>query len=381
MVAVRTLAHDVGTAPACVALGVPRATWYRRQKPPQPRVARPSPPRKLRPEERSQVLDHLNSERFVDVAPATVHATLLDEGIWLCSPRTMHRLLAGAKQIRERRNQLRHPAYAKPEIIAIAPRRVWSWDITKLKGPVAWTYFYLYVILDIFSRYVVGWMLATTESAAHAKQLIAEACLRERIDPNQLTVHSDRGAPMTSHTVSQLFAELGVVRSLSRPQVSNDNPFSESQFKTLKYRPSFPDRFGSFEDALAFCRAFFPWYNTQHRHSGIAWLTPADVHFGSAARVLADRQRVLSAAYALHPERFVRRPPTVAELPQTVWINPPTPRATRQDAPGATMTTWSDPKQHPETTKSPVLAGNTGSVVSEPPAHDVPTELEALVLQ
>jgi putative transposase len=347
--AVETLARDVGVAPACDALNLSRATWYRHQKPAVARAPRPKPARALSEKERKAVLDVLHSPRFVDSPPAAVHATLMDEGACPCSWRTMYRILAGAKEVRERRDQLRHPNHAKPELLATGPRRVFTWDITKLRGPVVWTYFYLYVLLDLFSRYVVGWMLARCESAALAEQLIAETCAREKIDRDQLVIHSDRGAPMTSQTVAQLLCCLGVTRSLSRPHVSNDNPFIESHFKTLKYRPTYPDRFGSFEDALAFCRDFFPWYNEQHKHSALGWLTPADVHLGRAPQVLARRQAALTAAWTAHPERFVRGEPRVPKLPAAVWINPPVKRCTLLDALGKPISKLVDPNHHPKT--------------------------------
>jgi putative transposase len=234
----------------------------------------------------------------------------------------MYRLLEATGEVRERRDQLRHVA-PKPELLATRPNRVWSWDITKLLGPAKWTYFYLYVILDIFSRYVVGWMVAHRESAALAERLIAETCKKQEIPAGQLTIHADRGTSMTSKPVTLLLADLGVTRTHSRPHVSNDNPFSEAQFKTLKYRPEFPDRFASLEAARAFCQPFFTWYNTEHRHTGIGLLTPAAVHYGDAARVTARRQQVLATAYAEHPERFVRKPPEPPAPPTAVWINPP----------------------------------------------------------
>jgi putative transposase len=313
-----------GVRPACEALGASRATYYRHREPAGrlPRQ-RPRPPRALSDAERQHVLDELNSERFVDQPPAQVHAALLDESIYLCSPRTMYRILEQNDQVKERRNQLRHPQYSKPELLATAPNQVWSWDITKLLGPQKWTYFYLYVILDIFSRYVVGWLLAHCESSALAKRLIADSCAKQGVQPGQLTVHADRGTSMKSKTVAQLLADLGVTKTHSRPHVSNDNPFSESQFKTMKYRPDFPDRFGSHSDGLAFCRPFFSWYNTEHHHSGLAFLTPAQVHYGHAERILRERQAVLTRAYQQHPERFPRGAPRVASLPSAVWINPP----------------------------------------------------------
>jgi putative transposase len=283
------------------------------------------------------VLATLDSARFLDQAPAQVHATLLDEGTYLCSPRTMYRLLAAAGEVKERRDQVRRPHYAAPELLATRPNEVWSWDITKLLGPVKWTYFYLYVILDIFSRYVVGWMIAPHESAALAERLIAETCGKYGIQPGQLTLHADRGGAMRSKPVALLLADLGVVKTHSRPYVSNDNPFSEAQFRTLKYCPQFPARFGSIEDGRAFGQVFFPWYNQEHHHSGLGFLTPAVVHFGQAGTVRAHRDRVLAAAYAAHPDRFVNGRPHPADLPNAVWINPPVKKPSAQDGPGATI--------------------------------------------
>jgi putative transposase len=323
-------------APACRALAVARATVYRWKAEddvaPQGlqgnevTTAEPVPresPRALEPEERQAVLDVLHSERFVDRSPAEVHATLLDEGKYLCSERTMYRILADEGETRERRNQLVHPVYRKPELLATKPNEVWSWDITKLLGPAKWTYYYLYVLLDIFSRYVVGWMVAHRESATLAKRLIEGTCGGQGIELGQLTVHADRGTSMTSKTVAQLMADLGITKTHSRPHVSNDNPFSESQFKTLKYCPEFPGRFGSLEDAQAFLRPFFTWYNREHRHSGIGMLTPEDVHYGRGPSVLEKRASVLAAAFAARPDRFVKGPPKPAALPEAVWINPP----------------------------------------------------------
>jgi putative transposase len=273
--------------------------------------------------ERQEVLDILHTERFVDKAPTEVYATLLDERTYLCSVRTMYRILAEAGEVRERRNQARHPQYQPPELLATAPNQVWSWDITKLRGPVKWSYYYLYVILDIFSRYVVGWMIAYRESAALAKRLIAETCEKENIQPGQLKLHADRGPSMKSKTVAFLLADLGVTKSHSRPYVSDDNPYSESQFKTLKYRPDFPARFGSIQDARSFCREFFPWYNQEHRHTGIGLMTPAMVHYGIAEQVSRQRQAVLASAFDAHPERFVRGLPAPPSLPEAAWINKP----------------------------------------------------------
>jgi putative transposase len=332
MSATLELAKGVGRAAACRALGMPRASLYRSQQPPAVLRPRPTPARALTPQERQVVRDHLHSERFRDKAPMEIYATLLDEGVFVCSARTMHRILAKGGELKERRNQLRHPQYKKPELLATGPNEVWSWDITKLLGPAKWTYFHLYVILDIFSRYVVGWMVAPRESAELAKRLIADTCRKQAIVAGGLTIHADRGTSMTSKPVALLMADLGVTKTHSRPHVSDDNPYSESQFKTLKYMPEFPDRFGSIEDARAFCQTFFPWYNCDHHHSGIALLTPQVLHYGLADQVIEQRQRVLDQAYARNPERFVRSAPKPQSKPTAVWINPPNPPAlARQD--------------------------------------------------
>jgi putative transposase len=324
---VEDLTPIVGTRPACRALGASPATIYRRRRPPAPRRTRPrpAPTRALTDIERERVLDVLHSERFVDCSPAQVWATLLDEGRYLASERTFYRLLAAQHGgVRERRDQRTHPGYSKPELLAEHPNEVWSWDISKLKGPAKWTYYYLYVILDVFSRYAVGWTVAHRESAQLAKALIAQAAEQQQITQGQLTVHADRGSSMTSKPVAFLLADLGVTRSHNRPYTSTDNPYSEAHFKTLKYRPEFPRRFENIEGARAFCRTFFDWYNHQHRHSGIGLMTPAAVHYGRAQELHVDRQRVLSAAYAATPERFVRRPPRPPALPTAAWINKPT---------------------------------------------------------
>jgi len=277
----------------------------------------------LPPEERQHVLALLNDDRFADLPPAEVYATLLDEGKYVCSIRTMYRVLKENAQVHERRRQLRHPRYEAPELLATGPNQLWSWDITKLKGPAKWTYFYLYVILDVFSRFVVGWMAAGRESATLAQRLIAETCARQGIAQDQLTIHADRGAAMLSKSVALLLADLGIGKTHSRPHVSNDNPFSESQFKTLKYHPEFPDRFGSLPDARSFLLDFFLWYNTMHHHSALGWLTPYDVHYGLAETRLAEREAALRTAFAATPERFVRGVPIPPALPQAVWINQP----------------------------------------------------------
>ena len=317
------LGDSVGLAMACRALDVPRATLYRHMQPTAPARVRPTPKRALNAAERQVVLDHLHSERFRDKAPAEVYATLLDEGVYLCSIRTMHRILAQHGELKERRNQLRHPQYKKPELLATGPNQVWSWDITKLLGPVKWTYFHLYVILDIFSRNVVGWMVAERETAELAKRLIAETCAKQGVQPGTLTIHADRGTSMTSKPVALMLADLGVTKTHSRPHVSDDNPYSESQFKTLKYRPEFPERFGSVQDARAFCQVFFPWYNGEHHHSGIALLTPEMLHYGAAGAVIEQRQKTLDRAYNRNPERFVHAAPKHPPVPTAVWINPP----------------------------------------------------------
>ena len=313
----------LGIAPTCAALGLPTTTYYRRMRPKPPPERRPSPPRTLDAAERTAVLEVLHAPEFVDLAPGQVYAQLLDAERYLCSERTMYRILEENQEVRERRDQLRHPHYAAPELLATAPNQVWSWDITKLLGPAKWTYFYAYVIIDIFSRYVVGWMVAHHESAALAQKLIEQSCARQGILRGQLTLHADRGSSMKSKPVALLLSDLGITKTHSRPYVSNDNPFSEAQFKTMKYRPEFPDRFGSIQDARGFGHVFFPWYNTEHRHSGLGMLTPHDVHYGLAEKRVEARVRVLAAAFAAHPERFVAGVPRPPALPTEVWINKP----------------------------------------------------------
>jgi putative transposase len=326
MTAAMQSSAQFGMVSVCDALGVSRASLHRRQNPPIPAVVplqRPSPPRALTSGERELVLGHLHSNRFQDRSPSEVYGTLLDEGVYCCSIRTLYRLLEAEGESRERRDQLTHPAYQKPQLLATAPGQLWSWDITKLLGPAKWTYFYLYVILDVFSRYVVGWMIADREGQELARQFIAETCSKETIPPGQLTIHADRGSSMTSKTVAFMLADLGVTKTHSRPHVSDDNPYSESHFKTLKYRPEFPDRFGSLQDARCFCQGFFTWYNIEHHHSGLGLLTPEVVHTKRGQQVRALRQQTLDAAYATHPERFVHKPPQPPALPTEVWINSP----------------------------------------------------------
>ncbi|HEX3308643.1 MAG TPA: IS3 family transposase [Streptosporangiaceae bacterium] len=328
--AIAVMAPMIGTRAACAAAGVPQATWYRRHRI-SPLAPKPAPvphagrvqPRALAPAERQAILDALHSDRFADLAPDEIWATLLDEGIYLGSVSTYYRVLREAGESRERRAQATHPAAVKPELIAAGPNQVYSWDITKLHGPARWTYYHLYVILDIYSRYVVGWMVATCESAALAEKLIAATCAKQGITRGQLSIHADRGSSMTSKPVALLLADLGITQSHSRPHVSNDNPYSEAQFKTLKYRPGFPARFASIQAARAHCQDFFPWYNNEHHHGGLGLHTAADVHHGRAAAVRAGRAQTLTAAYHAHPERFVRKPPAPPKLPGTSWINPP----------------------------------------------------------
>jgi putative transposase len=377
MAGVTELVPVVGVAAACAAVGMPRAAFYRRagrsmggpvdpmtpsprdegaagersellspaperapgEPVPSPAASTPSPevtrvhPRALNAAEQAAVLEALHSPRFRDAAPAAVYATLLDEGTYLASERTMYRLLAAEGETRPRRDQLVHPTYSKPELLATAPNQVWSWDITKLLGPAKWTYFYLYVILDVYSRYVVGWMVAHREQAELAERLIAETIAKQAVPPGQLTLHADRGSSMTSKPVAFLLADLGVTKTHSRPHVSNDNPYSESQFKTLKYRPGFPACFTSMEEARAFCQDFFRWYNAEHRHSGIGLLAPEVVHYGQAQAAYDARAQVLATAYDAHPERFVRHAPRPPQLPTAAWINPPPPTNDTSPAP------------------------------------------------
>jgi putative transposase len=314
----------LGVAPVCQAMAVPRATYYRWQQPKEKIPGTPRRvPRALPPEERERVLAVLNDDRFADLPPAEVYATLLDEGKYLCSIRTMYRILQEHGEVQERRRQLRHPQYAAPELLATRPNQLWSWDITKLKGPVKWTYFYLYVLLDVFSRYVVGWLVALQESAALAQRLIAQTCARQGIAEGTLTIHADHGPAMIAKSVALLLADLGVTKSHGRPHVSNDNPYSESQFKTLKYSPEFPEQFGSVQDARSFLLDFFLWYNTMHHHSALGLLTPWDVHSGLAGQRVTEREATLRKAFTATPERFVRGVPSPPALPQAVWINKP----------------------------------------------------------
>lgn len=318
--------EQIGTFSLCQALKIPKASFYRQQSKNAVTtvvVIRKRPEHALSDAEQKTVLDTLHEPRFVDLAPPQVYTQLLEQGQYLCSIRTMYRILAANDEVRERRAVASRPVYTKPELLAKGPNQVWSWDITKLKGPVKWSYYHLYVILDIFSRYVVGWMIADRESSTLAKRLITESCDKQQIVQDQLTLHADRGSSMKSKGVAQLLSDMGVTKTHSRPHVSNDNPFSESQFKTMKYRPKFPKRFGSIQDARAFTVDFMQWYNQEHRHSGVALYAPSDVHYDRIEPIHQRRQATLDAAYQRHPKRFVRKPPEAALPPQAVWINPP----------------------------------------------------------
>jgi len=327
------LAETVGVLRACQALDVPRSGLYRMRPAANPRpITEPlASPRALLPTEKAEVRQLLNSDRFQDQTPREVYATLIDEGKYLCSWRTMYRILDENCEVRERRDQLQHPHYVKPELLATQPNQLWSWDITKLLGPAKWTYYYLYNILDVFSRYSVGWLIAERESASLAQELIAATCIRQGIQPGQLTIHADRGSSMTSKPVALLMADLGVTKTHSRPHVSNDNPFSEAQFRTLKYRPEYPERFGCQPDARSWAAEFFQWYNYEHHHSALGLLTPADVHFGRAEAILDQRQQVLQVAYQKNPECFVKGLSSPVQLPKAVWINPPVSAPTMAD--------------------------------------------------
>lgn len=321
----KKLAEGVGVSVACKTLGIPRSTFYYAQKPRKTSPRKPHP-RKLSEGEETEIRKKLNSERFQDKTPRDVYAALLDKGTYLCSWRTMYRILEKYDEVRERRDQLKHPAYKKPELLATRPNQVWSWDITKLLGPKKWTYYYLYVIIDIYSRYVPGWMIAERQTASLARVLIKETCEKQRIKQEQLTLHADRGGPMIAKSMALLLAELGVSKSHSRPYNSDDNPYSEAQFKTMKYRPDFPERFESKGLALDWTRTFFDWYNDEHYHSSLGLMRPADVHYGRAYRIIQQRQQVLERAYEKHPERFVKGLPKHPSLPEGVWINPPSER-------------------------------------------------------
>jgi putative transposase len=322
------LAEQIPVRRVCEVLDLTRSSFYRTRSPQPPKANRPRPasPRALMPAERESVRETLNNERFADKSPYQVYATLLDDDQdYLCSISTMYRILRQNDEVRERRNQLQHPSYSKPELLATQANQLWSWDITKLRGPVTWSYYHLYVILDVFSRYVVGWRIAQRESARLAEELIAESCFKQGIDQDQLTLHADRGSSMRSKTVAQLLLDLGVTKTHARPHTANDNPYSEAHFKTLKYRPDYPDRFASIEQARTWAQTFFHWYNTDHRHTALGLMTPAAVHLGQVEKLTQQRHQTLQEAYQRHPERFVKGPPQPLKPPTAVWINKPQP--------------------------------------------------------
>lgn len=319
------LAAQIGVKSACEVLNVARSRVYRKRQAKREPLPRPTASHGLSEGERQQVRETLNSERFMDQAPRQVYAALLDEGQYLCHWRTMYRILHAHGEVCERRLTRRHPTYKKPELLAEHPNEVWSWDITHLRGPVKWSGYKLYTVLDIFSRYVVGWMIAEVESSELAKQLIAETARKQGIRPDQLTLHADNGSPMTGRPLSQMLLDLGITRSHSRPHTSDDNPFSEAQFKTMKYRPDYPDRFDSIEAARQWARVFFAWYNDDHYHSGLNLMTPASVHCGQADAVQQQRQSVMAAAFEACPARFRAGMPLVKGAPSAVYINPPKP--------------------------------------------------------
>jgi putative transposase len=332
---IESWAPRVGVARACRAFGVAERTWHHRRAAAQgrlaPRPSRAKPPEEHAPvpwripdPEREAIKNVLCSDRFGDLAPAQIYATLLDEGVYLCSERTMYRILHEHSLVRERRRGHRRRSHSPPRVQATGPNQAWSWDISRLRGPVVRSWFYLYVVLDIFSRKIVAWSIDTVESDKVAKRLIERACQREGIDPDQLILHSDRGAQMTGNTIAELLEDLGVTRSLSRPRTSNDNPYSEANFKTAKYRPDYPNRFETIDQARSWMRRFARWYNHEHYHSGIAYLHPADMHTGRATDIVAARQQVLDTAYTDNPERFRNRPPRAAHPPSEAWINKPT---------------------------------------------------------
>ena len=328
MSAAACLGNDIGVVAACEALGIARATFYRHNGRCDLTVGAYGPGRQsplaLTIEERDTVLALLHNDQFIDMAPHQIYAQLLDQGVYHCSIRTMYRLLKSEHgHVKERRRQVQRPAYTKPELLATGPNQVWSWDISKLKNTIKWTYFYLYVIIDIFSRYVVGWMVAHSEQTALAKRLIGQSCIKQSIEPGQLSIHADRGSSMKSKGVAELLVDLGVIKTHSRPHVSDDNPFSEAHFKTLKYCPQFPENFGCIQDARAFCRDFFIWYNQEHRHTGIGLMTPEQVHYGMAKEIYQCRTDVLQTAFERFPLRFKGKVPKPPQLPQAAWINKP----------------------------------------------------------
>lgn len=317
------LASKIGVKSACEALNVPRSQVYRAREPKKVIQARPTPSHALSTAEKAKVREILNSERFMDQAPRQVYASLLDEGTYLCHWRTMYRILSEHDEVRERRLIRHHPVYKKPELLATAPNQVWSWDITWMRGAGKLEKYPLYTVLDIYSRYVVGWMIDEVESSELAKQLIAETARKQGIQPEQLTLHADNGSPMKGKPLSQLLVDLGISKSHNRPHTSNDNPFSEAQFKTMKYRPDYPNRFADINEAKTWARVFFDWYNQRHYHSGLNLMTPASVHYGQAEAVQQQRQEVMAGVYQVHPERFMHGLPFVKGAPTAVYINPP----------------------------------------------------------
>ncbi len=323
-VLVEELGQQVGVNRACDVLNISRSRVYRARQPKPKTNPRPTPAHALSEEERVTVREVLNSPQFMDQAPRQVYARLLDDGIYLCHWRTMYRILNDHAEVRERRHVRKHPVYKKPELLATSPNQVWSWDITALRGPAKWINYPLYTVLDIYSRYVVGWMIAEVESSEFAKQLIAEITHQQGIQADQLILHADNGAPMRGKPLSQLLVDLGITGSHNRPYTSDDNPFSEAQFKTMKYRPDYPNRFESLIDARRWARSFFDWYNHQHYHSGLNLLTPASVHYREDEAVKQHRQTVMNAAYRVHPTRFVKGKPVIKGAPHAVYINPPT---------------------------------------------------------
>ena len=372
------LSKTVSVSEACRVLGVPRSSLYRARKPKPASAPRPTPTRALSAAEKAEVRAVLNSERFWDLAPREVYATLLDEGVYHCHWRTMYRVLDEHDEVHERRNQRRHPVSIKPELRATEPNQLWSWDITQLRGLKS-IHYYLYVILDVFSRYVPGWMVAARESAKLAEQLIAETCAKQGILTDQLVLHSDRGSAMRSKTVAQLLFDLRVAKSHSRPYTPTDNPYSESQFKTMKYRPSYPERFDEKEGARSWARHFIHWYNHEHYHSGLGLMTPAAVHYGLAETAYEQRRQVLAAAYAAHPERFVHGEPTPPRWPDEVWINPPQNNHEVADLVGPAMSEMEPGVQAGSRAKALPFHDPAEHLAAMEPALDQPDEMGVLL--
>lgn len=323
---VNDLSAKVGTKKACNGFGIPRSSYYYWKNPDSKTVLhrdRKLPDFAYTNAEKHEILNVMNSDIYMNQTPYEIYASQLDEGKYICSVRTMYRILSENDQVKERRKIRMSTNYKKPELLATKSNQIWTWDITKLKGPEKWTYFYLYVMIDIFSRFVVGWMVAFRELSSLAKEFITETYKRQNIKRDQLTIHADRGTSMKSQPVAFLLSDLGVTKSHSRPYVSNDNPYSESHFKTMKYRPEFPERFNSLAEAREFCRSFFDWYNKDHYHSGIGFLTPESIHYGFAENILENRKKVLLNAFEKNPKRFRSKKPKLKNLPKSVWINKP----------------------------------------------------------